>query len=947
MLKRVASVPYPIPRAPKRQRRTATAVLAAYFDPRPLRDYFTDMANSNSDSDAHQSPYNSIVGRGPGILFDIRPQDEKDREIAQERKRLLKNAKRRERDLEKRKEKEDNWFKKIQRRVERAQHTTDDATSDNRADDAQRVAPPPLTTGVTDDRVAQLPSGGHIGTPHASSTNYTSSGDGAAHLSHLHTNPSAGSASGSGWCHWSPRHGYAAPVTEATSTHTFTNTDMSSAPPSRVAFTYDASYTARTTRPVSDLVQPHHVGGNRASGVGGVTLDVSMASLPLSSPSTALASPPTPSHSISSITSRTSSKRPHTPADDEDELMHDMMTTPSHVQGHAHRGGGVHGADFDDTYSPLDMGDEESQLVLEHNNNHNTPVKASSVFDCKKTVPIVHAHADTASPSPCTAFTPTRVAPHFDTPMVSPRRTHGREAHSGVGSTPRTPMDRGTHARSAAGSPYASPAAGRFLPQPQSPAQVPYTPVTAHAQRPSATLGTGYPMSYSGSNTGSPSSVATFHQHQNVQPTPSPVTPSSTAHRRNALSVAALLSPPSPVWSYTNTPDRSVPLAPIAEVPDHASICDSSTPALHQGRVEAADGAGDGLGDQIPEPSVGASSTVEESCLSPMMGMASPSLLSGERVLLAASVPKLGEAQSLDAAMMDIVRGNEAVMRGESGKETRGGFAAPEEKTTAPTVLGPAIQLEGREGGSGYGSLKNLGMWKGARENSESATPEPGREARKWGRASKAMLILQSEDELTEMDEFDGGDEEEVDELADDDDDEDFELMAPRGRRSLGGVSKKGKGKGKGKGVKGGRKGAKGRGRGMSMTGSGGLLSVRGQTTLPAAMTVVSSIGVAESSTAHVNVNDNVAAGITPAVTTETTDGTPTITDDAANISGAANPKKRKRQAVKKGWKGWAVVDIGDVDEEEEMRRLAPKQFRMEELLVRERRTRSGKQFDA
>ena len=58
---------------------------------------------------------------------------------------------------------------------------------------------------------------------------------------------------------------------------------------------------------------------------------------------------------------------------------------------------------------------------------------------------------------------------------------------------------------------------------------------------------------------------------------------------------------------------------------------------------------------------------------------------------------------------------------------------------------------------------------------------------------------------------------------------------------------------------------------------------------------------------------------------------TPALTSSAA-------PKKRKRAAARKGWKGWEV----EVDEEV----VAPKQFSMPILPSGERRTRSGKQFD-
>lgn len=65
---RVASHPSPVPR-PRKRRRTATQVLAGYFDsPNLSRDFFTDMANSDETIRA----VNSIIARNSTLFIDPR-----------------------------------------------------------------------------------------------------------------------------------------------------------------------------------------------------------------------------------------------------------------------------------------------------------------------------------------------------------------------------------------------------------------------------------------------------------------------------------------------------------------------------------------------------------------------------------------------------------------------------------------------------------------------------------------------------------------------------------------------------------------------------------------------------------------------------------------------------------------------------------------------------------
>ena len=98
----------------KRSRRTATTVLAGHFDPRPTLDTFTDIANPNHPNE----PYNSMLGYGPGILFDARPLSERERDISREYKRLAKNARRRERDFEDRRKRFNSIARDGQRGVD-------------------------------------------------------------------------------------------------------------------------------------------------------------------------------------------------------------------------------------------------------------------------------------------------------------------------------------------------------------------------------------------------------------------------------------------------------------------------------------------------------------------------------------------------------------------------------------------------------------------------------------------------------------------------------------------------------------------------------------------------------------------------------------------------------------------------------------------------------------
>lgn len=597
MHKRPAALPSYIPRPPKRRRRTATSVLAGYFDPRPPRDYFTDMANSNDS----QSPYNSIVGHGPGILFDVRPQDEKDKEIARERKRLLKNAKRREKDIEKRKERQEQKLRKAQRRVERVQSVVR-ARSPHPPGDGSQVAP------ATDHAISHADSSGETDT-FVSSTipgvTYTP-GHLATALPHLHAGPPA---------RWSPYYSEAS---------------RNIAPLSHETFTFSTSTVSPPTRSLQPGPLSHTV-------VGHTPANPSVTISALSPPSAVLPiSPPTPCRSVSSITSRTSSKRPHTPRDVE------ISPRLPHTGDHA---------DFGEPYPSMDIDQEGRRL---DSNSVGGPSRDKDAFNS--------------------------ASPHREPFCDRPRTLEDPEY--------------------SATSPYQAPS--WFI---------------RHSSNNAIQTGGHGPWE--------PAYGSVAHSSNTVSPalehTPQP----SISHRRNALSLADLLSPPS--MPYLSP--RSVP--PVPSIPEAPEIVEPCNPTLQH------DISLDCSVDHISEPSLAASSTVESSCLSPL---ALASSLSGEtippsvnespkQVMDKLTIPG-AHGHSFTTVVMDIMETTEELPRAAS----------------QPIVLGPAIELEGPEVVDGH-----INDWEEARE--DSATPEPDR--KNQGRASKAILVFQSEDDLTDLEDHD------------------------------------------------------------------------------------------------------------------------------------------------------------------------------------------------
>ncbi|KAF8531145.1 hypothetical protein JB92DRAFT_250293 [Gautieria morchelliformis] len=584
MNKRPVAFSTSIPQPQKRLRRTATTVLAGYFDPRPHRDYFTDMANS-SDS---QSPYDSIVGHGPGILFDVRPQEEKDKEMAREQKRLLKNAKRREKDIEKRKEKQEQKLRKAQKRVARVQ-TVAHPKSAHRAEDGTQVA------HATARAISPTGNNGGADTlaPFAIRTSVIyPPGDLATGLSPIPAGPSSGR---------SPYN------TSATGEFP---------PSSQRAFIYD-SRTALSREGYLQTGSYSHTLADLTPGRPAIPSD-NISAVP--SASAAFASPPTPGRSISSITSHTSSKRPNTPEDDQ---MSPALT---------HKGSNA--------YSPIDI--DEEDRVLDHNSVEESAIDQKA--------------ATTAAPE------------------------HERYCER------RSPVD----TRCSTQSPYSAPT--WFLPQ---------------SPRGNAETGGKSPWkpSYSSALQSQPLIPGSPAAESNPQ--------RSTSHRRDSLSLAALLSP---ISHFPKT------LVPSNETPELRERCN------HQDEISV-----QSTTHQHQEPSVSAPSTVESSCLSPL-ALASP--LNGE--IVASTVGGLPEpvfnkiilspahGHSLASAVMDIMK-------------------TPEElpKPLEITSLEPAIDLESSE--ATYDNCE--------RESGGSATPEPDRKNR--GRASKAMLVFQSEDELTDFEDLD------------------------------------------------------------------------------------------------------------------------------------------------------------------------------------------------
>jgi hypothetical protein len=568
-------------------RRTATAVLAGYFDPRPPRDYFTDMANS-SDS---QSPYDSIVGRGPGILFDDRSQEEKDKEIAREQKRLLKNAKRRERDLERRKEKQEQKLKKAQRRVGRVQiaphsqpaHQTDDGTQVAHA--TGRAISPAVDTGEPDIL--------------ASSATRTSLVYPAGDLARGLLPVAAGSSSGM------------LPY-DRNATGDFPSS-------SQRALVYD-SRTALSPEDYLQIGSYSHTLADLTPARPAIATD-RISAVPSGS-SALYRSPLTPSRSISSITSRTSSKRPHTPGDDQ---LSPALT---------HNGS--------NEYSPMEIDQEER--VLDH----------SSVDDSAT----VRKAATTTAPE---------------------REPSDYER--------RSPMD----TRYSIKSPYSAP--NWFFPQ---------------SPRGNADTGGKSPweVAYSSASQPQPPSLGSPALENVPQP--------SISHRRDSLSLAALLSP--------SSPHRTPRLVPAFEAPRSPETC---SPSLRQDEISV-----ESATDQQQEPSVAADSTVDSATLSPL-AFASP--LNGEMV-----APAVGgfPEQAFDKVILSPAHRHSFASVVIDITET------PEELPKSPAVT-PLGAIDSKLSEAMYDDTHDCDP-----DSEGSATPEPARKKR--GRASKAMLIFQSEDDLTD-----------------------------------------------------------------------------------------------------------------------------------------------------------------------------------------------------
>ncbi|KAF8578974.1 hypothetical protein K439DRAFT_1663445 [Ramaria rubella] len=591
MHKRPAALSPPIYRQTKRRRRTATAVLAGYFDHRPERDFFTDMANSN---DPH-SPYNSILGRGSGILFDFRSQGQKDADLARELSRFQKNTKRKERDIEKRIDKDDQKLKKLQKRIERVPDTFQGNFTHWPEGKIQGATPTTANTNSSSNssNVNGLPaSASRIDIPDAPRRL-------PAPPPQFHAGPSS----------WRLPHSHMPLTIDSTSF---------SEPLPHGTFTL----------PSADFLRDGSPGATLAPVVPLVT------TLGVPPPDLLPDSPPTPSRSISSVTSRTSSKRPHTPDDSDIPLTHMHHDDDTAFEA----------------YSPMDIDQEESILGQDSVSRYKGPIRAPM---------------PSREQSDCRDRTPTRTGIGFSIrePYEAPEWL--------LLQSPRGDMQsRGTHSW-----------------------EVP---------------------------TGSiPSPPNDSSKTSPVQETP---TTPSIAHRRSALSLASLLSP-SPVLYSPSRPIPPVPSAPETAIPETPQ----NEPPREKEPTEI-------IVDSIPEPSVVAS-TVESSYLSPM-AVASP--MGGGSLTLtseAAHVYDPGIISILDGLPLNSADAAEAVEE------------APESALRECPPLGPPIELQTP---TAVVDLTNQSVQQ--REREYSVSPEPDIKVR--GRASKAILIIHSDDELTDVEDL-------------------------------------------------------------------------------------------------------------------------------------------------------------------------------------------------
>ncbi|KAF8524387.1 hypothetical protein BU17DRAFT_84992 [Hysterangium stoloniferum] len=278
MHKRVAVIPPSQVRPTKRRRRTATEVLAGHFDPRPQRDFFTDMANIKDTTSA----FNSILGHGPGVVLDVRTNEEKRMNITGVQNGLAMNHRQMPRETGLRRSLDEHIFRNAQRQVDHVIGSQSNTTTHGLQDQTQ------VASGSSSQISPQLSSSVEIllNPPVNSSMVLQPRDRLLARSVNSETAPS----------HREQLH---CPTTSAdtrTSLHSLNSHTMR-----------QTSYSAEK--------HPHPPTSNYYPTMTPITMAAAGSS------ACQMASPPTPARSVASFTTNTSSRRPRTPEDDGETLL--------------------------------------------------------------------------------------------------------------------------------------------------------------------------------------------------------------------------------------------------------------------------------------------------------------------------------------------------------------------------------------------------------------------------------------------------------------------------------------------------------------------------------------------------------------------------------------------------------------------------------------------------